>query len=54
MGYQEGRMPLKGTVTSLEGTAGMTLSQELDTAHRGDSQSLGGVRKDSFSWEKSM
>lgn len=54
MGYQEGRMPLKGTVASLEGTAGMTLSQELDITHRGDSRSLGGVRKGSFFWEKSM
>lgn len=54
MEYQEGGMPLKGTVTSLEGTASMTLSQEHDTRHRGDSWSLGGVRKGSFSWEKSM
>lgn len=54
MGYQEGRMPLKGTVTSLEGTMDMTLSQELDTTHRGDRRSVGGFRKSSFSWEKSM
>lgn len=37
MEYQEGRMPRKGTVASLEGTASMTVSQELDTRHRGDS-----------------
>lgn len=35
MEYQEGGTSLKGTVTSLEGTASMTLSQEHDTRHTG-------------------